>query len=326
MAAVAACHLAKNQSRHQPVAWTFYAIALKELHTALPDPIIARLDSTLGACLMLCVFEISLPEHSRWSKHLRGARDLILLRGRPKTPHYLTRIFSRLDVSAALTAGRGPLIQGEYWLEEDVFDEDGNKRNAILDWPAYDLNGVMINHFHYLMTFMAQLSRLSSESMATAKSQGARIDSKLAEWWQSRPPVLRDQENNWRCQLRSQKLTLLQTLEKEAFSSIKSCMYGCVIYLNHLLNPLGCQPESPEVTKAIKEILENAQEVPEGYGLEMGHYWGLFMVGISVFNDKDKEALLRRKLSLNPRTSIYALKYSFLYSVRGSDDEAMLVP
>lgn len=58
MAAVAAGHLARNQSQHQPIAQNYYATALRELHAALSDPIIARLESTLGACLMLCVFEV----------------------------------------------------------------------------------------------------------------------------------------------------------------------------------------------------------------------------------------------------------------------------
>lgn len=81
-------------------------------------------------------------------------------------------------------------------------------------------------------------------------------------------------------------------------------MYGCVLYLNHILDPQGRQPQNPEVTEAIKEILENVQEVPEGHGLELGHHWALFMVGISVFDD-DKEALLRRKLKSDPEKSIY---------------------
>lgn len=66
---------------------------------------------------------------------------MILFRGGPKTPDYLTRLFSLLDISGSLTAGGGPLIKGDYWLEEDVFDEYGNKRNAIPNWPAYDPNG-----------------------------------------------------------------------------------------------------------------------------------------------------------------------------------------
>ena len=161
------------------------------------------------------------------------------------------------------------------------------------------------------MAFMAQLSHLSSESIAknsefeSIKSQVEQIGSDLIEWWQSCPPALRDQSNDWRRQDRPRKLTMQETLEEEAFSSTKSCMYGCVIYLNHILDPRGCQPQKPDVTKAIKEILEIAEEVPVGYGLEMGHYWGLFMVGISVFNDDKIEQWLRQKLESDSRISIY---------------------
>ena len=169
----------------------------------------------------------------------------------------------------------------------------------------------MTNHFRSLMIFMAQLSRLSSQPMAedadfeSIKYQAEKIGSYLAEWWQSCPPALRDQSNDWRRQVRPRKLTVPETLQEEAFSSTKSCMYGCVIYLNHILDPVGRGPQKPEVTEAIKEILEIAQEMPEGYGLEMGHYWGLFMVGVSVFNDSKTEALLRRKLKSDSRMSIY---------------------
>ena len=66
---------------------------------------------------------------------------MIHRRGVLKTPDYLTRFFSLLDVSGSLTASEGPLIQGNYWLE-DTFDEYGNKRNVIPNWPAYDPDGV----------------------------------------------------------------------------------------------------------------------------------------------------------------------------------------
>ena len=58
MAVVAAGHLARNQRQHQLIAQHYYAIALRELNAALSDPFVARLDSTLGASLMLCVFEV----------------------------------------------------------------------------------------------------------------------------------------------------------------------------------------------------------------------------------------------------------------------------
>lgn len=168
-----------------------------------------------------------------------------------------------------------------------------------------------MDHFHSLMIFMAKLSRLSSDSMAEdadfqlIKTKAFQISSDLREWWGNRPPGLRDQRNDWRRQLWPRKLTEIETLQQEAFSSTKSCMYGCVIYLHHILDPSGREGQNSEVTNAISQILEIAQEIPRGYGLEMSHYWSLFMVGISVFNDNAKEEFLRQKLMSDPRVSIY---------------------
>ena len=57
-AAVAAGHLARNEREHQSAAHDYYVTALRELNTALNDPNTAGLHSTLGACLLLCVYEV----------------------------------------------------------------------------------------------------------------------------------------------------------------------------------------------------------------------------------------------------------------------------
>jgi hypothetical protein len=60
MAAVAAGHLSQTQSSPEDAATKHYACALKALHNSLSDPVTACLDSTLGACLLLCVYEVSI--------------------------------------------------------------------------------------------------------------------------------------------------------------------------------------------------------------------------------------------------------------------------
>jgi hypothetical protein len=89
-------------------------------------------------------------------------------------------------------------------------------------------------------------------------------------------------------------------------------MFGCIIYLNHILDPVCREPRKPEVAEAITEILEIAKETPEGYGLEMRLYFGLFMAGIAVFNETDMEDLLRRKLKAGTRVSIYVRNITIL--------------
>ena len=163
MAALAAGHLSRSQGQHGLIAAKHYSLALHELNATLSDPIIACSDSTLGACLLLCVYEvfflfwsskadkggtdydqISQSRNCLWLEHLQGARDLILFRGGPKISDYLTRFFSLLDVSGSLCSGGGPLLQGNYWLDNDpVTDSTGyHSPGGIVKWPYYDFDAV----------------------------------------------------------------------------------------------------------------------------------------------------------------------------------------
>lgn len=58
MAAVAASHLSRGQRQHQLRAATHYSMALQGLMDTLGEPTTARSDATLGACLLLCVYEV----------------------------------------------------------------------------------------------------------------------------------------------------------------------------------------------------------------------------------------------------------------------------
>lgn len=279
----------------------------------LHDMMIAKSDATLGTCLLLCIYEMAHSESGLWLRHLKGARDLILYRGGPKVTDYLSRFFSLLDVSSSMFVGDGPLLKGNYWLEHDTpSTEDGSKpKTAIPNWPAYDPEGQNENLFHTLMTFMARMSRLSAESMKHDADQSeiraiaTEIHADLQHWWQSCTPEVQNQPNDWRRQIRSRELTIAETLQEEGVSSTRSCVFACIIYVNHILNPVNREPQNPEVAEAIAEIVEIAKETPEGYGLEMGLYFSLFMAGIAVFNEPEIEDVLRKKLKADTRVSIY---------------------
>ena len=58
MAALAAGHLTRSQPQHETKAAKHYSLALRELNQTLLDPVISRSDSPLGACLLLCVYEV----------------------------------------------------------------------------------------------------------------------------------------------------------------------------------------------------------------------------------------------------------------------------
>jgi hypothetical protein len=59
MAALAAGHKARSEPQHNIAAANHYSLALRELSRTLPDPATARSDATLGACLLLCVYEVT---------------------------------------------------------------------------------------------------------------------------------------------------------------------------------------------------------------------------------------------------------------------------
>lgn len=171
----------------------------------------------------------------------------------------------------------------------------------------------MTGEFHVFMVFMAKLSRLSSRSLNETsleqqimiKQEAIGIKQEVQFWWQNCPPILRDLSNDWRSQPRDTKLTVAETLEAEAFSSTKACMYGCILFIHHIINPIGEEPPSPEVTDAIQQVLDIAVETPEGYGLEMGLYYGLFAAGASLFNDWGVEEMVRKKLTADTRIALY---------------------
>ncbi|PQE26091.1 Ergot alkaloid biosynthesis protein [Rutstroemia sp. NJR-2017a BBW] len=276
--------------------------------------------------------QIANSERGLWFQHLQGARDIILYRGGPRTSDFLTRFFALLDISGSLWSGQGPLLPGHYWIEDAPTPSsppkqlpDGSLVNGPvlpgpsapskgqLNWPYYDDGGVMTSTFHLFMIFIAKVSRLSSRAMAATtpeeeaqvRMDALEIRNEVEMWWQSCPPGLRDQRTDWRRQPRERKLTVAETLEEEAFSSTKACMHGVVMFIYHIINPLGLEPQSAEIPEAIKDVLEIAEETPEGYGLEMGLYYGLFAVGITVVNNYTIEEVVRRKLKADTRIALY---------------------
>jgi hypothetical protein len=78
MAALAAGHLTRSQPNHEMAATKHYSRALRELNQTLSDPDIARSDSTLGACLLLCVYEVSCSTSPMKMRELIACRSHIL--------------------------------------------------------------------------------------------------------------------------------------------------------------------------------------------------------------------------------------------------------
>ncbi|KAK0386137.1 hypothetical protein NLU13_5974 [Sarocladium strictum] len=171
----------------------------------------------------------------------------------------------------------------------------------------------MVGAFHELMVCMACLSSLSAESMTTfgrsrpdlIYRRATSIRQELLIWWDAQPPELRDQRNDWRSLPCAKALDEAGMLEHESFASIRSCKFACTIYLQHTISPLAVHPLGSEVSAAVDDILSIARNTPEGYGLEMGLLWSIFMAGVAIFGDAEAEALIRRKLRSDASISIY---------------------
>jgi hypothetical protein len=59
MTALSAAHLSRSQKQHDLTAAHHYSLALRALNSTLSDPTVAKSDATLGACLLLCVYEVT---------------------------------------------------------------------------------------------------------------------------------------------------------------------------------------------------------------------------------------------------------------------------
>jgi hypothetical protein len=96
MIALAAGHMARGDSRHLLPAVKHYSMALQELNRALSDPGQLTLTSTLGACLLLCVYEVSIPPIGSNSPtqtptdNPLGVRSVVAALARCSGPHHVS--------------------------------------------------------------------------------------------------------------------------------------------------------------------------------------------------------------------------------------------
>lgn len=257
-------------------------------------------------------FQISYSKDHCWLRHLEGAKKLIACRGGPQPNDYLTRFFSYLDISGSLFSGRLS-FPGKYWVD------DATKGDEILRWPCYDSKGAVADRTSTLMAFMSSLSTSSSDLTSNfdrgsilIPDTAAQVKANLQAWWDSREPKLPDTTNDWRILPLPTKLNPSDTLENEAFSRTKLCFYGCIIYLHQMMHPSPSFPsQGPELVRAVNEIFDIAEKTPDGHGLEIGLYWGLFMAGVAIFNDVGNENFIRWKMRSDTKCVFVRVRICF---------------
>ncbi|KAF1982629.1 hypothetical protein K402DRAFT_424384 [Aulographum hederae CBS 113979] len=78
MLALASLHIAKLQGASVTPSFKHYAYALKRIHHCVGHPKKRHLATTLAATLLLGFYEVMTADHTKWSSHLLGAKQLIV--------------------------------------------------------------------------------------------------------------------------------------------------------------------------------------------------------------------------------------------------------
>ena len=117
MVALAAGHMARGEPRHALPAVKHYSIALRELNLALSDPAQLSSNSTLGACLMLCVYEVGTTSEDRDSLTNTfidipfRQKSLVAASSRSPRSHHVSRGSTNIRLSFPIF-----LITGHIWI------------------------------------------------------------------------------------------------------------------------------------------------------------------------------------------------------------------
>lgn len=76
--AISSLHIAKLQHASETPSYKHYGYALKRIHRSVRNPAKRLSSATLAATLLLGYYEIMAANHTNWSTHLAGARQLVI--------------------------------------------------------------------------------------------------------------------------------------------------------------------------------------------------------------------------------------------------------
>ena len=144
MLALASIHIAKIQSASVTPSFKHYAYSLKRVQHCLRHPHKRNQITTLAASLLLGFYEIMAAEHSKWSSHLAGARQLLNEIDFPRMHKELRRRKAERQAYEAFEAQRVAALGYPYnmrrpsqqWHAEEVPDID---EGIISDLMGYEV-------------------------------------------------------------------------------------------------------------------------------------------------------------------------------------------
>ncbi|KAI1860754.1 uncharacterized protein JN550_011355 [Neoarthrinium moseri] len=299
VSALSAGDLRRRHPGHNEKYFNFYGRAVNKLNGALASPETATSVATLLSVMLLCFCEISSANSSAWLSHIKGARDLLVLRGGPKKDPVFARVFSLIDIGSSFFLGRETLLPVDY-MDEKQGTVTSN--TPIESWPCWDTTGTTIERFNQRLRIVAGLSKLSSDV-----KQCSLPDSRELLLAQSRN-LLKDIGHHWRARIfeEDQLAKLRKSPRDQLILEDNAGRSACILSLIDITSPildLECDSDSHNhvflspavVTHHIDTILAACSLMSESYCLA-GLPWPLFMAGVHLFRDQDREKAVLQAL------------------------------
>ncbi|KAH6659081.1 fungal-specific transcription factor domain-containing protein [Truncatella angustata] len=297
--ALAAGDLQRRQPGHNERYYEFYGQAVNKLNAAISNPKDTASVATLISVLLLAFCEISSSNSSAWLSHIKGARDLLLLRGGPSKNPVLARLFSIIDVGSSFFLGQKTLLPLDY-IDDNLVMNVSNTPGEY--WPCWDTTGTSTARFNQRLRIVASLSslqlsvkrstNLASREAAMAEARGVLED--IIDHWSA--PVFQ------RPQLHRLYISSGDQIDIEDSAAKSACIlaliditiplieHGCRFNLNeqYLVSPIA-------VAHHVDTILAASSMLTEQYCLA-GLPWPLFMAGVHVFRDDGREMAILQTL------------------------------
>ncbi|BFZ63496.1 hypothetical protein YB2330_004619 [Saitoella coloradoensis] len=260
--------------------------SIQEIIQALADPRTARDDGVLAATIALSSHEVLHDAAGAgWRRHLRGARDLIMLRGGPREDHgelwrFLVKWLAYFDIQASLANPMNRMMwEGKYWVYE------GHEKDPIgeyfLDPYMGFLGGVMP-----IMVRISEAARKKKECGGVISHElGFEVEAIKADLrgMKAKGPSLMPQLPG---------LKMDAKLKQELGACNDAFYFSGLIHLFRRVE--GIPTNSPVVQGAVCNVVSSITRVPPGCNAEAALLLPCFTAGCEALDRHNREFVLER--------------------------------
>ncbi|BFZ63870.1 hypothetical protein YB2330_005007 [Saitoella coloradoensis] len=303
--AISALNMSKMKDSIPLEALVHYNQAATLLSQSLGDPKLQLQDGTLGTICLLVLYEITAAENDKWKQHLKGAREIILARGRLLTDEqrnregrFLTWWLGLLDSYAAMSAGGdGRLIQD--LVEQDMLPIAGEGKmlptlkKTKQEVEEHKLAGPMYKLFQDMVVWASRLWNFAKwakqenptdeQKIIRSKELGKELD---AIWAKRSAGV--DQMREKMNQAGSVDDSWPMIVAHQVMSYYRACR----IHLFRSTYPSA--PQTPALRRDVEEVLTIARYAGRSAPASERRYllFPLFLAGVETWVQAEREEVL----------------------------------